>query len=153
MRPSYHIAASAGVSVGVHLTMHSWPAAMGCFVSGVLIDLDHYLEYYIFRKKFPWDYKDLVRFCFDVRVKQSFLVLHAYELLFLFWFFIYFFGLGKVWTGIAIGLTAHLALDQFTNPIKPLCYFLIYRMNHQFLKAKIFSEQYYHHSKKFEEFP
>ena len=54
MRARYHVIASAGISLGFQAATHSWPAALGCFLSGILIDTDHYLEYCLFRKKFPF---------------------------------------------------------------------------------------------------
>lgn len=143
MKTRYHITASAGISLGFQAVGHSWPATLGCFLSGILIDTDHYLEYYIIRKKFPFRYQDLVDFCFDISVKKSFLIFHAYEYLFLLWFSIYFFNLGIFWTGIAVGLTTHIFFDQWANPIKPLFYFLTFRINNQFEKSKTMSEKYF----------
>ena len=97
MRTRNHIIASAGISLGFQAAMHSWPATLGCFLSGVLIDTDHYLEYYIFRKKFPFRYKDLLDFCLYDKSGKVYLYFHAYEYLFIFWLLIYFFGLGKIW--------------------------------------------------------
>jgi hypothetical protein len=143
MKASYHIVASAGISLGFQATMHSWPATLGCFLSGVLIDIDHYLDYYIIRKKFPYRYKDLVDFCFDAKENKNYLFFHAYEFLLILWLLIYFFNLGLIWTGIALGLTTHVIFDQFFNPIKPLFYFLTYRIANQFEKTKTLSEKYY----------
>lgn len=143
MRTAGHIIVSAGVSLGCQVTMHSWPATIGCFFSGILLDVDHYLEYYIFRKKFPYKYKDLVDFCWYNQESDLYLFFHAYEYLFVLWFSIYFFCLGKVWVGIAVGLTTHLLLDQWFNPIKPLFYFLTFRIKNQFKKAKTVSEMYF----------
>lgn len=145
MKPSYHIVASAGISLGFQVQMHSWPATISCFLSGVLIDTDHYLEYYIFRKKFPFRYKDLVEFCWDSKVDKQYLFFHAYEYLFILWFLISFFYLGKIWIGIAIGLTTHILFDQFTNPIKPFFYFLTYRIKYGFEKTKILPKEYFQH--------
>jgi hypothetical protein len=143
MKVKYHIVASAGISLGCQAAMHSWPATLGCFFSGVLIDLDHYLEYYIFRKKFPYRYKDLFDFCWYNEESKLYLFLHAYEYPFILWFLIYFFSLGKVWLGVALGLTTHLAFDQWINPGKPLFYFLMFRIKNQFEKIKIVSARYY----------
>lgn len=128
--------------------MHSWPATLGCFFSGVLIDLDHYLEYYLLRKEFPYRYKDLVDFCWYNDEKKLYLLFHAYEYVFVLWFLIYFFGLSPVWSGLAIGLTIHLLLDQWTNPIKPLFYFLTFRIKNKFEKIEIISEAYYQRKSK-----
>ncbi len=146
MKPTYHIIASAGISLGIQATTHSWPATLGCFFSGVLIDVDHYVEYCLFRKTFPFRYQDLLDFLWDTRETKQYLIFHAYEYLFLFWSLIYLLHLGLVWIGIAIGLTTHLLFDQWTNPIKPLYYFLIFRMNNQFQKERILTEQYFKES-------
>ena len=145
MKTSHHIIASTGISLGFQAAAHSWPATLGCFLSGILIDTDHYLEYYLIRKRFPFRFKDLVDFCFDASVPKLYLIFHAYEWLFILWFSIYFFDLGIIWTGIAIGLTTHLLLDQCFNPIKPPCYFLTFRIKNDFEKTKILSESYFQH--------
>jgi hypothetical protein len=143
MRARNHVIVSAGVSLGFQALMHSWPATLGCFFSGVLIDIDHYLEYCILRKKFPFRYRDLVDFCHRDKSDKVYLYFHAYEYLFVLWFSIFFFHLGKIWLGVTIGLTVHLIFDQFTNPIKPLFYFLIFRIQNQFEKTKILSKRYF----------
>jgi len=143
MRVKYHIVASAGVSLGCQAILHSWSATLGCFLSGVLIDLDHYLEYCLSRKKFPYRYKDLVDFCWYDEEGKVYLFLHAYEYLFVLWFVIYVFCLGKVWLGVAIGLTTHLVFDQWANPGKPLFYFLTFRIKNRFEKIKTVSDVYF----------
>lgn len=143
MRTSHHVAVSAGISLGLQAAMHSWPAALGCFLSGIFIDIDHYLDYYLLKKKFPCQFNDLVDFCFDVKISKHYLFFHAYEYLFVLWFAVFFFHLGKVWLGVTVGLTVHIVLDQWTNPIKPLFYFLTFRIKNQFEKTKILSEIYF----------
>jgi hypothetical protein len=142
MKPSYHIMASAGVSLGYQVAMHSWPATLGCFLSGVLIDVDHYAEYWILKKEFPFKYKDLVHFCHKDNGDKVYLLFHAYEYLFILWFAIYLFSLGKMWIGITVGLTTHIMCDQFTNPIKPLFYFLTYRYKNHFKKSELMTGRY-----------
>lgn len=144
MKASYHVIVSAGVAVGFQAITHSWVGATCCFLSGVLIDLDHYLEYYIVKKKFPFRYKDLLDFCDHNNAQKVYLYFHAYEYLIVLWLAIYFFQMGLIPLGFAIGLTVHLLCDQFTNPIKPLFYFLIFRIQHAFMKSKILSASYYH---------
>ncbi len=143
MKTSYHVAASAGISLGYQAVMHSWPATLGCFLSGVLIDIDHYIEYCVIKRSFPFRYKDLVYFCNDARVTKQYLVFHAYEFLLALWFLIYCFDLGIIWTGVALGLTAHMLLDQWSNPIKPLYYFMVYRIKNNFEKTRILSDRYF----------
>lgn len=141
MRVRYHIIASAGISLGFQAAQHSWPATIGCFLSGILIDVDHCLDYCIFKKEFPFHYKDLVKFCVDHKEKKIYLLFHAYEYIFVLWYAIFLFSLGKVWIGIAVGLTTHMIFDQFTNPIKPLFYFLTFRIKNQFETSKTLSKK------------
>ena len=147
MRAGYHVAVSAGISTGLQVILHSWPATIGCFFSGILLDLDHILEYYLIRKKLPFSYRDLVDFCLYDKGGKIYLFLHAYELLLALWILIGFLSLGKVWLGIAIGLTVHVVCDQWANPIKPLFYFLTYRINNKFEKTRILSARYFQRSK------
>ncbi|MCB9757085.1 MAG: hypothetical protein H6753_01520 [Candidatus Omnitrophica bacterium] len=143
MKASYHIVVSAGVALGLQAMLHSWPASLGCFVSGVLIDLDHYLEYYISKRRIPFRYKDLLDFCTSHKDKKLYLFFHGYEYLFILWILIYVFYLNNIFIGIALGLTIHLICDQFTNPTKPLFYFITYRLKNQFIKTNILSERYF----------
>jgi hypothetical protein len=143
MRAGYHVAVSAGLSVGLQGLTHSWPASLGCFFSGFLIDLDHYLEYFLIKRKFPFQYKELKDFCMYDRTNKLYLVFHGYEYLIILWLCLYAFSLNIVWLGVALGLTVHLILDQLTNPIKPLCYFLTFRIKNQFDKSKLLSEAYF----------
>ncbi len=142
MRARYHVVASAVVAVGFQSAVNSWPAALGCFLSGVLIDLDHYLEYCILRGKFPFRYKELVEFCLYGKDNKVYLLFHAYEFIVILWAGIYFFHLGSIWIGIALGLTVHMIFDQFTNPIRPLFYFLTFRFAQKFEKSKLLTEAY-----------
>ena len=148
MNAGYHVVVSAGVSLGLQATLHSWPATLGCFLSGVLIDVDHYLEYWIIKKKFPFRFKDLQDFCDFSETKKTYLIFHGYEFLLILWFLIFFLQLNLVWLGVILGLTVHMIFDQFTNPIKPLFYFIIFRIRHNFEKSKILSESYYQRKSK-----
>ena len=90
MRPIYHVAVSAGLSLGWFYLVKSWPSALVCFLSGILIDIDHHLDYYIVHKKIPWKYSDLWDFCrFDPKAK-IYLLFHSYELILPLWGIIYF---------------------------------------------------------------
>ena len=148
MRTRNHIIVSAGVSAGLQTTIHSWPATAACFFSGFLIDVDHYLDYFIIRKKFPYRYNDLYDFCMYSKQSKVYLFLHAYEFLLALWLSICFFHLGKVWLGVAIGVTIHLVFDQFINPIKPLFYFLTYRIMNKFDTKRTLSEAYFQRKSK-----
>ena len=143
MKPLYHTFVSVGLASAMYYSTHSWPSAVSCLLSGVLIDIDHHLDYLIIRKEIPWRYKDLHDFCDKPSLGKVYLFFHTYELLALFWFIIFYAHLDFVWVGLALGLTAHMICDQFTNPIKPLFYFISYRMIHAFEKEKLLTEKYF----------
>ena len=90
MKPSYHVLVSAGVSAGYWYYFKSWPAALACFLSGIFIDIDHYLDYYLARKKIPWRYSDLCDFCRYEEKGKIYLLFHSCELIIFLWGTIYF---------------------------------------------------------------
>lgn len=142
MSPTYHVLVSAAAAAATAHWTQSPEAGIGCFLSGIFIDVDHHIEYFLDKKKFPVDYQDLVKFCSHHQNGKLFLFFHSYESLLLLWFMIYIGQLGVIWSGVALGLTLHLVCDQFTNPLKPLSYFLSYRIFCNFERKQLFSERH-----------
>ena len=93
MKASYHVVISAGVAAGFQVATHSWMGTACCFLSGVLIDVDHYLEYYIVEKKFPFRYQDLLNFCEHNNAKKLYLYFNALKYIIVLSLMIYFFQL------------------------------------------------------------
>ena len=132
MMPVYHVIASTAISAGLFGWLKSWPATIACFLSGIFIDLDHHVDYFLSEKRMPKSFRELVEFCEKNPTGKLYLIFHFYELLAFLWAGIYFLRLGDVWVGMAVGLTTHMIFDQITNPLKPLAYFMFYRIKHQF---------------------
>ena len=143
MRPTYHVMISGGVTLVFALWVKSTGALVACFLSGILIDLDHYFDYYLARKELPLNFKKLVDFCHNNYHSKLYIFLHSYELLFLLWFSIYYFSLGAVWLGAAVGFTAHIICDEIVNPLRPLSYFLTYRIKQNFSRKILFKKGYF----------
>ena len=143
MRPTNHIIISGGVSAVFAVWAGSWGAVAACFLSGIFIDLDHHFDYYLARKKIPFSYKKLVDFLKNDHESKIHLFLHSYEFLFVFWFSVFFFDLGVFWLGIAIGFTTHILCDEIANPLKPLAYFLTYRIKNRFERKHFFKKRHY----------
>lgn len=76
-----------------------------------------------------------------INMKKLYLVLHSYEILIILWIIIYTAGPSVFWKAAAIGLTQHIILDQFTNPVFILSYFFTYRLLNGFDKAMIIKEE------------
>jgi hypothetical protein len=132
MRPSHHAIISAGLSAGLWLWLQSLPAAVACFLSGIFIDVDHYLDYWLVKKEFPWEYRKLSEYCRLRLFDKVYLVFHAHEWLVILWICIYVFDLNAVWLGLALGLTVHLIADVLCNPISPIGYSITYRIMNKF---------------------
>ena len=74
MSPGYHVVVSAAAAVAVSSWTQSPAAGIGCFLSGIFIDVDHHMEYFLAKKKFPFDYRDLVKFCSHHQDGKLFLI-------------------------------------------------------------------------------
>ena len=143
MKPSYHVVVSAGISLGWLYFLKSWPSALICFLSGILIDIDHYYDYYVARKKIPWRYREMWDFARYDASGKIYLLFHSYELIIPLWGLIYFLNLGIVWAGFMWGITTHVMCDQMFNPLKPFGYFFFYRKYHGFERKNLFRKECY----------
>jgi hypothetical protein len=143
MMPVSHAAASGIVSAVFAYLTHSVVGTIVCFLSGIFIDLDHLIDFWIAKKKIIIDYPKLVSFTGLERGGKLFLVLHSFEFWLLFWVVIVYYQLNEVWVGLAVGGSAHLIIDQLANPTKPLSLSLLYRWKHRFAKECIFRDDYY----------
>ena len=132
MKPSYHVTSSTILSGVLYLMTKSWGMAVACFLSGILIDLDHVLDYMII---YGWRTFTIRRFFYvfyHVRFKQIYLFFHAWE-----WLIIL---LGAAWmtgwnpwlVGLFAGIGLHMILDYFHNGGYIWSYSLILRWKNKF---------------------
>jgi len=142
MKPTTHAFVSLGTSALFWLSVKSPLATVVCFLSGVFIDIDHHLDYFIAKRRIPWRYKDLVDYFEDINSGKLYLVLHSYELLFLLWMGIYFLMLNDIWLGLAVGATVHLACDALVNSFRPMTYFMFFRIKNRFDRKRLFTQEY-----------
>lgn len=136
MLPRGHVAVSAVVSICVWVWFRSAGCAVISFAAGVLIDLDHLLDYYA-NFGFTLSLKKMYDACHQMKLSRLYLVLHSYELIIILWSSILLFGLSDYWIALAIGLTQHMIADQITNPMRGLGYFLSFRVISRFKQEKI----------------
>lgn len=142
MKPATHAVISLGVSALLLTWTKSWAATLACFLSGIFIDIDHHLDYCLVRGKFPFFYRELQDYCLTARNGKLYLIFHSYELLLIFWIILTHYRLDGIWIGIAIGMSVHLFCDQWSNPLKPLAYFITYRIKHGFEAKRLLVEGY-----------
>ena len=136
MLPRGHIIASGIFSICVWVYFKSIGCAAISFAAGVLLDLDHLIDYYA-NHSFTLNIKDVYNACLEIKLNKLFLLLHSYELIAILWLAIFVFGLSNSWKALAVGCTQHILIDQITNPIKLTGYFLTYRIAKGFKKELI----------------
>lgn len=142
MKPTHHVIISVGVTAFLAIWVKSWAALLACFLSGILIDLDHYLDYIMVKKRIPWRYQDLLNYLDKDLDGKFYFYFHSYEFLFLLWFAIVHFQLADFWVAIAVGLTTHMIADQIFNPFRPFSYFLFFRIRNNFERRRLFTQRH-----------
>jgi hypothetical protein len=132
MKLRSHIVASVIFSSIFFLVFKSWSITVSSFISGVLIDIDHVLDYFWeFRKRFN------VKEFFDVHHNDKILffmvILHSWELLALLSICAYSMSWNPWIVGVTLGFTQHIILDQIfnDNPVR-LKYFFFWRLKNDF---------------------
>ena len=128
MKPPGHAAISltiGGVLFAITKSPYSMVAAL---ITGVMIDLDHLVEYYM------W----------FVREDNSrvWYFLHDYELLIPAFVAVHLSGWDPVVLGVTFAFQGHLLTDQIFNPMAPLAYFLTYRAVKRFRRREIVNAEW-----------
>lgn len=135
---------SALLGAGVYAGTGSETMAVSTVASGILIDLDHVLDFVVF-SKMKFSIKNMFVWCDQCLWNKVTLLFHSWELMLLL-------SIAAISTqnpillGIMIGAGFHLAADQVVNPRKnPLhkyFYFLSFRIAKGFSREHILVESY-----------
>jgi hypothetical protein len=127
-----HLALSLPAAGALYLATASAPAALAFAVGGVLIDLDHLIDFF---RETGWFNTDVKRFLayFEAREPvHTFLGLHAWEWPLQFIPAALILGAPAWAWGLAAGILVHLILDQRYNRLQPWAYSFLYRWAHRF---------------------
>ncbi|MFA5059871.1 MAG: hypothetical protein WC676_04520 [Candidatus Omnitrophota bacterium] len=143
MSPAKHVIASGVTSVVFMVLFKSWAGAVACFLSGILIDVDHLWDFYLGTKKISFSVQELDDFCSrDEKGGKLYLFFHSYEFLAVLWGIVFYSQFSPVLTGIVLGMSVHLLLDQITNAVYPWAYFFFYRARFGFPQEVFFKERF-----------
>lgn len=110
--------------------------ASGVIVGGVIIDLDHFIEYFSHRG-IRIDLRDMFYVSYNNLFARLYLLFHSYEVLLIAWIFAVFLIRSNLLLGFAIGFTVHMILDRIFNPARPLAYFFTFRAIKKFEAERI----------------
>ena len=112
-----------------------------CFLAGILVDVDHFFDY-VRCTGWNLDIKHFFHVMYGARYKHLTILFHAYEYSVLIVFLIIVTGGNLLVVAVGIGYMQHLIFDQFTNPVKPLAYFIAYRLKHGFSRECVLSDDF-----------
>jgi membrane-bound metal-dependent hydrolase YbcI (DUF457 family) len=137
MQLRHHIAASTLAATAVYAVSDSAAMAVVTLLSGILVDCDHVIDYLVLHRP-PHSMKDMFEKFYASRLTHVLVVLHSWELLAIIACAALATGWHPVLTGLFIGLGHHLLLDQIFNNVRPLGYFLSYRIYYRLSFSRCF---------------
>ena len=140
MKPQRHIIASAFAGIAIWVTGRNLIAGIILFLSGVLPDIDHVLEFIIhkgFKNMSIKKIYDAFSPEHDPSFEKLYLFAHSIELVAIFWITSVF--INNIYlTAFTAGYTLHIIMDAAGNNLVGGFYFFTWRMAHKFDIKKIF---------------
>jgi len=132
LRPQGHVITSAGLgAIFWAKSRDPWTMALS-LAFGVLVDLDHFLDYWYSEGRICFDLKTFLATRYWRKSGRLFIVFHAFEYLpivFLLWRAVK----GRRWAVAATAaMSSHVLADHLVNELRPLAYFILYRLAHGF---------------------
>ena len=115
MKLPVHIISSTIISSLVYFITKSFILSITTFLSGIFIDLDHFIDYFYTERKVKIDVKDFFYKCENFQLKKTFLLLHSYEIIVLLIILNFLYPENKFVVGFSIGYGTHLLLDIIYN--------------------------------------
>jgi hypothetical protein len=140
MKPRVHVVASIVGGVLIWIFLGSWLAAVCSVLSGVLVDLDHVIEYFWIRRRWV-SIKDFYEFWMSYKEPRVYLFFHGIEYMLLLGIAAWLGWAPAITGGLAFGLLHHLCIDQFGNGVRPAGYFFLVRWAWKFKSERIFVDR------------
>ncbi|MBI2471556.1 MAG: hypothetical protein HYV59_09990 [Planctomycetes bacterium] len=138
MKPICHLGASIITGVVTFLITKTISPSIACFLAGWLVDVDHIWDFYKNAGK-GFNVKRFVNTFENGEVKKAYLYLHSYELLFTLVLLCFFTHFNHLLSFATLGFAVHLLFDQIFNPVKPLTYFITYRILNSYNADVVFT--------------
>ena len=106
-------------------------------IFGVLVDLDHLIDYWYSEGRICFDTHTFLKTRYWQKSGRLFVFFHAFEylpLVFLVWHA----WKGRKWAVAATAaMSSHVLADHMANELRPLGYFILYRLAHGFRAAEL----------------
>ena len=137
MKLKHHITASIIISALLLAISKSWIIFTSSLISGVLIDIDHILDYlWEFRK--PFIIKEFIDLNYQRKTLFLMIVFHSWELLALLSICAFLMSWNPWTVGVTIGFAQHIVLDQIFNKPNRLAYFFLWRLKNGFSRDSVY---------------
>ncbi len=137
MKLKSHIFASIIFSTLFFVIFKSWKISVSSLLSGVLIDIDHIIDYYR-EHGINLRIKQFFEVCHNTKLIRVWLIFHSWELLALLSICAFLMSWDPWIVGLTIGFTQHIILDQIFNKPDRLAYFFFWRLKNGFNVKKMF---------------
>lgn len=147
MKPPFHIAASLSMGTVVGIFTESLYVGLLCFISGVLVDADHIIEYVLHNGWKGFSLRKVYQACEQTTIskgKDSFpklyLIFHSGEAAILL-------GIAALYVkniyliALAFGYSIHIIMDSIANPMYIYSYFTIWRAIKNFDASRLFRKE------------
>ena len=131
MKLKQHITISLFFSAFLYAISKSWIIFGSSLISGVLIDLDHILDYFM-AYGINIRVKQFFEVCHNLKISRVRLIFHSWELLFLLSICAFVMRWNPWIIGTIVGFTQHIVLDQVFNKPHKLTYFFFWRLKKDF---------------------
>ncbi|MBT7592323.1 MAG: hypothetical protein HN561_14795 [Candidatus Scalindua sp.] len=137
MKLKSHVLASIIFSTLFFMIFKSWMISVSSFLSGVLIDIDHIIDYYR-EHGINLRIKQFFEVCHNTKLSSVWIIFHSWELLVILSIYAFSMSWDPWIVGLTIGFTQHIVLDQFFNKTNKLTYLFFWRLKNGFNVKKIF---------------
>jgi len=131
MKIQHHAVASTILMGITFAAFRSWGLSLAVLFSGILIDLDHLLDYFI-RHGHDFTIRKFFQASYERQYRRAVLILHGWEWIILCCLVVLWIGWISWLVGLIIGVSSHLILDQMGNRPNLLGYSLFWRCRNRF---------------------
>jgi len=136
MKTTTHIYASAAAGGAAYALTGSQAISVSCLLSGILLDVDHLADYCLLTDE-RFTFKGFLSWCYELKWKKIYLVLHSYELYLLLLLAACVFPCGAL-LGVLLGMGLHLLMDQTGNTgLSKWFYFITFRYRSGFASSAL----------------
>jgi hypothetical protein len=137
MKIEYHIAVSSLISGILYVIFKSWGLSVASLISGIFLDLDHAIDYFL-EKGFSINIREILHFFYKEKHQKITLIFHGWEWLTCLVIAAALTDFNPWVSGALIGCMHHMILDYLSNKAPFLTYSFVWRWKNNFNSMMLF---------------